>query len=113
MKSMQALFLAALLAAADAVPLAKHARDLPPDAYVPNASQMASGQGSAQFDGTYVTTPSDVSSNLRLLDDVTDRFLKGLHQKREKELKHEPIHTNPNDGLIIIDDGHLDDYKTE
>ncbi|EAW22024.1 uncharacterized protein NFIA_024030 [Aspergillus fischeri NRRL 181] len=96
MKSMQALFLAALLAAADAVPLAKHARDLPPDAYVPNASQMASGQGSAQFDGTYVTTPSD-----------------GLHQKREKELKHEPIHTNPNDGLIIIDDGHLDDYKTE
>jgi hypothetical protein len=75
MKITQALFPAALLAAAGAFPLANQARDLPPDAYVPNAYQMASGQGSAQFDGPYVTAPSNVSSNLLLLGDVTDRFI--------------------------------------
>jgi hypothetical protein len=75
MKITQTLFLAALLAAAGAFPLSNQARDLPPDAYVPNAYQMAAGQGSAQFDGPHVTTPSDVSSNLLLLGDVTDRLL--------------------------------------
>jgi hypothetical protein len=44
---------------------------------------MASGQGSAQFGGPYVTAPSDVSPKLLLLDNVTDRS----HRASTKSVK--------------------------